>query len=116
MTPRGEVANDGTAACVVECKRDNLSDAVSELEAKSHPDAPVCNLCGQSPCDWESYGEKILEECNNLKEQGFENKAVRFCSTRFSSGTTSSLGVFILLYYYFSVIASCQGGREFLES
>jgi hypothetical protein len=60
----------------VECNGDDLSDSVSKSE--SEPDPMLCNLCSQAPCDWENYGEEIWEECNSLKEQGMENKAVRF--------------------------------------
>jgi hypothetical protein len=80
FTPSGEVSVDDNAASVVGCKGNNLSDAVSESESEAElePDPPVCDLCGPAPCDWDNYGEEIWEECNNLKEVGFENKAVRF--------------------------------------
>ncbi len=83
VTPSGDVVMgcdnlDGCrpTASGMECNGDNLSDVVSE--SKSEPDLVLCNLCGQAPCDWENFGEEIWEECNNLKEQNFENKAVRF--------------------------------------
>ncbi len=42
-------------------------------------DEPVlCSLCGQVPCDWESFGEEIWEECELLKNQGADNKQVWF--------------------------------------
>jgi hypothetical protein len=40
-------------------------------------DPVACDLCGQAPCDWDSFGEEIWEECNSLKEGGLDNKAVR---------------------------------------
>jgi hypothetical protein len=41
-------------------------------------EAMPCDLCGQVPCDW----EKIWDECNSLKEQGQDNKAVRYHAYR----------------------------------
>jgi hypothetical protein len=46
------------------------------LEEKDDP--VVCDLCSQAPWDWETFSEKIWEECNSLKEGGLDNKAVRF--------------------------------------
>ncbi len=56
------------------------SDVSEESEEQEVVDVvPVsCELCGQAPCDWDTFGEEIWEECNGLKEQGIENKAVRF--------------------------------------
>jgi hypothetical protein len=55
----------------------------SQFEAEEEEDEEevvpqTCDLCGQDPCDWETSGEDIWEECNGLKEQGSDNKAVRF--------------------------------------
>jgi hypothetical protein len=46
------------------------------LEVNGDPVA--CDLFGQAPCDWDSFGEEIWEECNSLKEGGLDNKVVRF--------------------------------------
>jgi hypothetical protein len=56
------------------------SEAETEEEEEELVDpAPVtCDLCGQAPCDWELFGEQIWEECNAMKEQGSDNKAVRY--------------------------------------
>ena len=85
VTPSAEVAMDVAAESVVAGKSgSNLSDAASELvsdsdsEYESDFDPPVWELCGQAPCDSEQYGEDIWEECNTMKEQGFENNAVRY--------------------------------------
>jgi hypothetical protein len=58
----------------------SYSDASEEPEEQEEVDVvPVtCELCGQAPCDWDTFGEEIWEECNGLKEQGIENKAVQF--------------------------------------
>ncbi len=53
------------------------SEAETEEEEELVEPAPVtCNLCGQAPYDWELFGEEIWEECNRMKEQGSDNKAV----------------------------------------
>jgi hypothetical protein len=56
----------------------SYSDASEESEDQEVVDVvPVtCELCEQAPCDWDTFGEDIWEECNGLKEQGIENKAV----------------------------------------
>ncbi len=57
------------------------SESASELEDEeelAEPDVVTCDLCGQAPCDWDTFGEEIWEECNNMKEAGSDNKAVRF--------------------------------------
>jgi hypothetical protein len=54
---------------------------VSEEEDEAlevNTDPVACDPCGQAPCDWDVFGEKIWEECNSLKEEGLDNKAVRF--------------------------------------
>jgi hypothetical protein len=85
VTPSAKVAMNVTAESVLAGKSgNNFSDAAtksesdSDSENESDSDPPVCNLCGQAPCDWEQYGEDIWEECNNMKEQGFEKNAVRY--------------------------------------
>ena len=47
-----------------------------EVEGKADP--IICDLCGQSPCDWDTYIEELWDECNSLKEGGADNKAVCF--------------------------------------
>ena len=55
------------------------SDVESEKDEEVVDADPVtCDLCGQAPCDWELFGEGIWDECNGLKEQGGDNKTVRF--------------------------------------
>jgi hypothetical protein len=56
-----------------EVEDEEVDEALEEKE-----DPVVCNLCSQAPCDWETFGEEIWEECNSLKEGGLDNKAVRF--------------------------------------
>jgi hypothetical protein len=56
-----------------EVEDEEVDEALSEKE-----DRVVCDLCSQAPCDWETFGEEIWEECNSLKEGGLDNKAVRF--------------------------------------
>jgi hypothetical protein len=56
-----------------EVEDEEVDEALSEKE-----DPVVCDLCSQAPCDWETFGEEIWEECNSLKEGGLDNKAVRF--------------------------------------
>jgi len=58
----------------------SYSDASEESEEQEVVDVvPVtCELCGQAPCDWETFREEIWKECNGLKEQGVENKAIQF--------------------------------------
>ncbi len=64
---------------------DASSEEGSEVEdeevdeaLEENKDPVICDLCGQAPCDWESFGEEIWEECNGMKEAGSDNKAVRF--------------------------------------
>jgi hypothetical protein len=65
-----------------------LAEVKSDLEAESQDETEEeeelieepasCDLCGQTPCDWETFGEDIWEECNGLKKGCMEKKAVRF--------------------------------------
>jgi hypothetical protein len=34
-------------------------------------------ICGQTPCDWLTFGEEICEECDSLKEENIPNKSIR---------------------------------------
>jgi len=60
----------------VDAKSEEASEEEEEVEAKADP--IICYLCGQSPCDWDTYGEELWEECNRLKEAGADDKAMRF--------------------------------------
>jgi hypothetical protein len=37
----------------------------------------MCDLCGEAPCDWETFWGTLWEEYNVLREEGVENKVVR---------------------------------------
>ena len=63
----------------VDAKSEEALEEEEEVEAKADP--IICDLCGQSPCDWDTYGEELWEECNRLKEAGADNKALRFKPT-----------------------------------
>jgi hypothetical protein len=55
------------------------SEAETEEEEELVEPAPItCDPCGQAPCDWELLGKEIWEECNSMKEQDSDNKAVRY--------------------------------------
>jgi hypothetical protein len=61
------------------CETEVQSEAETEEEEESVKPAPVtCDLFSQAPCDWELFGKEIWEECNSIKEQGSDNKAVRY--------------------------------------
>jgi len=60
----------------VDAESEEALEEEEEVEAKADP--IICDLCGQSPCDWDTYGEELWEECNRLKEAGADNKAVCF--------------------------------------
>jgi hypothetical protein len=50
-----------------------------EVEEMMEQEEPVpCTLCGQEPCDWDTFGEEIWDDCEELKSQGADNKQVRF--------------------------------------
>ena len=55
-----------------------VEDEEVDEALEENKDPVICDLCGQAPCDWESFGEEIWEECNGMKEAGSDNKAVRF--------------------------------------
>jgi hypothetical protein len=57
-------------------------DSDVEEEPQSKEELVTCEMCGQGPCDWETFGEEIWEECQGLKEQGMDNKAVRYHTYR----------------------------------
>ncbi len=45
---------------------------------KCEEEADPCVFCGQVPCDWESFGDMICEECDELKEGNIEKNQIRF--------------------------------------
>jgi hypothetical protein len=36
-----------------------------------------CVICGQTPCDWITFGDELCEECGSLKDQNIPNKSIR---------------------------------------
>jgi len=36
-----------------------------------------CVICGQTPCDWITFGDELCEECDSLKDQNSPNKSIR---------------------------------------
>jgi len=36
-----------------------------------------CVICGQTPCDWITFGDELCEECDSLKDQNIPNKSIR---------------------------------------
>jgi len=54
----------------------------SEEKPQSEEEVVTCDMCGQGPCDWETFGREIWEECQGLKEQGLDNMAVRYHAYR----------------------------------
>jgi hypothetical protein len=69
--------SDCEISTVVESRSDSEVESEEE-DGTVEPDPVPCNLCGQTPCDWDVFGEKIWEEYNLMKEQGSENKAVHY--------------------------------------
>ncbi len=41
-------------------------------------DPTPCELCGQVPNDWKSFGEEIFEECEGVEGKGAEYQASHF--------------------------------------
>jgi hypothetical protein len=58
------------------------SEMDSEEEPQSVEEVVTGDMCGQGPCDWETFGEEIWEECQGLKDQGLGNKAVQYHAYR----------------------------------
>ena len=77
----------------VDAESEEALEEEEEVEAKADP--IICDLCGQSPCDWNTYGEELWEECNRLKEAGADNKAVRFHA--YNSILGCDMGCYIIL-------------------
>jgi hypothetical protein len=59
-------------------KDSEVEDEEMDEALEENKDPVICDLCGQAPCDWESFGEEIWEECNGMKEAGSDSKAARF--------------------------------------
>jgi len=57
---------------------DVVTDKVLQVkdEEMSEEEPIPCTLCVQVPCDWDTFGEEIWEDCEELK--GANNKQVRF--------------------------------------
>jgi hypothetical protein len=55
------------------------SDANSSDTDEEEDDCPKepCSVCGQVPCDWETFGDKIFDEGMELKGSGLENNQVQ---------------------------------------
>jgi hypothetical protein len=58
------------------------SEMDSNEEPQSEEEAVACDMYGQVPCDWDTFGEEIWEECHVMKEQGMDNKTVRYHAYR----------------------------------
>ena len=78
VTPSDEESSSsGSTSVGSGSKVDVRSEDEMEDEDESTVVAPATSdLCGQAPCDW--FGEGIWDECNNLKEQGCDNKVAHF--------------------------------------
>jgi hypothetical protein len=78
-TEESETSIDGSGSETVAYSDDDTQEEDEEGEEELMKPAPAtCDLCGQAPCDWELFGEQIWEECNSMKEEGSDNKAVRY--------------------------------------
>ncbi len=56
----------------------NSEDETKDEEELIEVALATCDLCSQAPCDWVVFGEEVWDECNNLKEQDSNNKAVQY--------------------------------------
>jgi hypothetical protein len=41
-------------------------------------DCPPCDFCCQQPCDWEIFGDQIVEECDEMVENGIPKNEIHF--------------------------------------
>jgi hypothetical protein len=76
-----ETSIDGSGSETLAYSDDDTQEEDEEGEEEEElikPAPATCDLCGQAPCDWELFGEQIWEECNSMKEEGSDNKAVRY--------------------------------------
>jgi len=75
---------DGQVRVYHESRENSEVDAESEEDSgdEEEEEVIVCEMCGQTPCDWETFGEEIWEECQGLKQQGLDNKAIRYHAYR----------------------------------
>jgi len=71
------LAGDDSGSTTVESMSEAEVESDTE-DATVEADPVPCNLWGQTPCDWDVFGEEIWEECNLMKEQGSENEAMRY--------------------------------------
>jgi hypothetical protein len=55
---------------------DSGEDGPSVAEMGLPPEP--CKLCGQTPCDWISFGDQISEECDEMMEQNQPNKQIHY--------------------------------------
>jgi hypothetical protein len=83
------VASNSCTSDVVEVMSESIVESDEEDDTLEADPVPS-DLCGQTPCDWDVFSEEIWEECNLMKEQGSENKAIRYHAykmyTRLSHG------------------------------
>jgi len=55
---------------------------LSDKEVAEVKDDPPCELCGQAPCDWQTFCEDICEVYDELKDSGVPDNQVRFWAYR----------------------------------
>ena len=85
FTPSSDVDNSSSTIESGLSKDDVDEEELSsdlEEEAQAGEEVVICDLCGQVPCDWDTFGKEIWEECNGLKDQGMDNKAVCYHAYR----------------------------------
>jgi hypothetical protein len=71
------VGSNSSTSDVVEVRSESIVES-DEEDGTVEADPVPCDLCGQTPFDWDVLGKEIWEECNLMKEQVSENKAVRY--------------------------------------
>jgi hypothetical protein len=74
--PNGEVRLYRASRENSEVDAEEEDDSELEEEPQSEKEVVTCEMCGKGPCYWETFGEEIWEECQGLKDQGLDNKAV----------------------------------------
>jgi len=72
---------------VVDSSEDEEEDVRSEgtnnpEEDTNKTNKEPCSFCGQIPCDWETFGDIIFDECTELKDGGLDNNQVRYHAYR----------------------------------
>ena len=80
----GSYIDYGQVRLYHESRENSEVDAESEEDSgdEEEEEVVVCEMCGQTPCDWETFGEEIWEECQGLKQQGLDNNAIRYHAYR----------------------------------